>query len=117
MKLSVWLSFVVLWTAVSTSSQLEQNEARQSKVEQTGISPGEKSGKLFFGSVSTQSHTLVRFTTSTLFFSCLGGLASVVAPGLGAGAPDVTTTASCNGKRRRKRRTKIEFPGHIKGER
>ena len=110
MKLSVWLSFVVLWTAVSASSQLEQNESRQSKVEETGSSPGEKSGKFFFGSVRTQSRTVVRFTTSTLFFSCLQGFAT-------GGPANEETTTPCSGKRRRKRRSKIGFLGHIEGER
>ena len=103
---------------MSASSQLEQNESRQSKVEETGSSPGEKSGKFFFGSVSTQSHTVVRFTTSTLFFSCLGGFTSIAVDTDDDGNPDITTTGPpCNGKRRRKRHTKIKFPGQLEGGR
>ena len=102
---------------MSASSQLDQNESRQSKFEQNKSSPAGKSGKFFFGSVSTQSHTVVRFTTSTLYFSCLGGFTSVEVDTDIDGTPDVTTTGPCNGKRRRKRRTKIKFPGQLDGER
>ena len=51
--------------------------------------------KLFFKSVSTQSHTIVSFSTSTLFFSCFNGVSTAV-----GGA--VTT---CPGRKKKRRRS------------
>ena len=75
--------------------------AATSSTEEIDDGPPNDKGKLFFKAVSTQSHTLVSFTTSTVFFSCFNGLSTD-----GAATPIATP---CPGKRRKRRRSIINL--------
>ena len=85
------LFFLVLcWACVAAV----QNETEDSELTEDNVSSNSKSEKLFFGTLSTQSHTIVSYTTSTVFFSCLQGFSTAAGP----------STSPCMGKRRRKKR-------------
>ena len=94
MNISVWLFILVSVTAVSASSQSDQNKSEESENESAQSFVNKKSQKILFGTLNTQSHTIVSFTTSTVFFSCLVTFTTV----------DGGATPICSGKKRRRRR-------------
>jgi len=80
MKIEIVLTALLIWATIVNG----ENESV-------------KDGKFFFfGEVSTLSHTIVSFTTSTIYASCYQGL-SVNGPA------NAMTPTVCPGKRRKKR--------------
>ena len=79
------------WVCASAVQQTDE----ETKLYQDGKSSVSKSEKFFFGTLSTQSHTIVIYTTSTVFFSCLDGFSTAAA--------DSTVPCTRKGRRRRRR--------------
>ena len=78
------------WVCASAVQQTDE----ETKLYEYGKSSVSTPEKFFFGTLSTQSHTIVSYTTSTVFFSCLVAFST----------PEEDSTAPCMGKRRRRRR-------------
>ena len=89
---TIVILLALCWVCASAVQQTDE----ETKLYEDGKNSVSKSEKFFFGTLSTQSHTIVSYTTSTVFFSCLAAFSTTE-----------STTAACNGKRRRKRRTYV----------
>ena len=87
-------TIVTLLALCSVCVSAVQQTDEETKLYQDGKSSVSTSEKFFFGTLSTQSHTIVSYTTSTVFFSCLVAFST----------PAADSTAPCMGKRRRRRR-------------
>jgi len=95
MKLVLCLVVVLCGTAVATADDSSTNKEISSSI---------LKGKFFLGQLSTLSHTIVSFTTSTQFYSCLIDYATTM-----GGDPTI-----CPGKKRRKRRVLQHLDSAIK---
>lgn len=87
--------FALIWVARASTELGEElrvvdtaNEKAVSSASSSNISPVDRE-RFFFGVYNTLSHTLVSFTTSTVYASCFQGFST-----MGAGLRD-----TCKGKR------------------